>query len=111
MKLNQRTGSSLLWLGENEERKGNGETAHDYYRQALERHRQALEYIKIFASLNPDERTNRRRMFVGYINVAEALIKLWDYHEALKNLEIASDINRASRKADPDDRESMLEEV
>ncbi|MDQ3711860.1 MAG: protein kinase [Acidobacteriota bacterium] len=111
MKLNQRTGSSLLWLGENEEMKGNGETAHDYYRQALERHRQALEYIKIFASLNPDERTNRRRMFVGYINVAEALIKLRDYDEALKNLEIASDINRASRKADPDDRESMLEEV
>ncbi len=111
MKLNQRTGSALLWFGENEERKGNGETAHDYYRQALEHHRQALEYIKVFVSLNPHERTNRQRMYVGYSNVAEALIKVRDYDEALKNLEIAFDMNRASRKTDPNDREPMLEEV
>jgi len=110
IKLNQRTGSALLWFGENEERKGNGETAHGYYRQALEHQWQTLEYTKIFVSLNPGERTNRRRMFVGYGNVAEALIKLRDYDEALKNLEIAFDMNRASRKTDPNDREPMLEE-
>jgi tetratricopeptide (TPR) repeat protein len=108
MKLNQRTGSALLWFGEN---KGNGETAHDYYLQALEHHRQALEYIKVFVSLNPHERTNRQRMFVGYGNVAEALIKVGDYDEALKNVEIAFDMNRASRKTDPNDREPLLEEV
>lgn len=111
MKLNQRTGTALLWMGENEELKGNAETAHDFYRQAQERQRQALEYIKIFVSLNPDERTNPRRMFVGYNNVAEVLHKLRDYDEALKNLEIAFDMNRISRKADPDDREPMLEEI
>ncbi len=111
MKINQRTGTALLWFGENEERKGNWEAAHDYYRQVLERQRQALEYIKIFASLNPNERTNRRRMVVGYGNVAEALIKLRDYDEALGNLEIASNMNRASGKTDPSDREPMLDEV
>jgi len=43
--------------------------------------------------------------------VAEALIKVGDYDEALKNLEIAFDMNRASRKTDPNDREPMLGEV
>ncbi len=50
-------------------------------------------------------------MFVGYGNVAEALIKVGDYDEALKNLEIASNMNRASGKTDPSDREPMLDEV
>lgn len=50
-------------------------------------------------------------MVVGYGNVAEALIKLRDYDEALGNLEIASNMNRASGKTDPSDREPMMDEV
>lgn len=107
MKLNQRTGTALLWFGENGQRKENPEAD----RQALEHHRRALEFIKIYVSLNPDEKTNRRRMFVGYINVAEALISLRDYDEALKNLEIPSDMNRAARKTDPNDLEPMMDEL
>ncbi|HEX8565071.1 MAG TPA: protein kinase [Pyrinomonadaceae bacterium] len=105
-KLHSRIGNVNSHRGKSEEKKGDFETARNWFAQALEHRERNLYYTE----LHPDAITEKRWIYSSYFNYAETLTRLGRTAKALKNLEIAVKILQDLKK-NTDDRELAILEI
>ncbi|MDQ3064196.1 MAG: protein kinase [Acidobacteriota bacterium] len=106
-KLHSRVGNFLSYRGKIEQKKGNFETARNWYSQALEHSDREVYY----AESNPGVITEKRWIYNGYGSHAENLRRLGQNEEAMENLEIAGKILQDLKKNNADDRRIEIFEI
>jgi Serine/threonine protein kinase len=75
MRVNQRLGSTFIWLGDEARKKNETEKAKENYANALPFHQKAAELAERLASLEPQNVSYKRNLAIGSNNLAEAFAK------------------------------------
>lgn len=107
----ERIGNIYRWQGLHSRAAGDSATARDNFRNSESFARKSLTYMTRRQELDPNDANNRRRLFVANQNLASVLTYLDRLDEAEKHLEVAEQIVEQLKNNDPNNKQTVLDEL
>jgi non-specific serine/threonine protein kinase/serine/threonine-protein kinase len=87
MRVNQRLGSTLTWLGDDSVKKGDKQRAAEYYARGLPYYEKCFEMVQRLIETEPGNISYKRNVAMGSINLAESYAKNGKRAESMTMIE------------------------
>ncbi len=107
----ERIGSRYREFGFENRKKGLTDVAQNAFLRGKEFSEKSLQYMTLRQKLNPNDANNKRRLFVANSNLCLILLYLKKTDEAEKYLQVSEEIVEQMKKKDPDNKETVLDEI